>query len=605
MTLHEKYEFVLVDTQEKLEAVCQEIKASGLCAIDTEGVGLNPLKDQIVGVSVCTQEGRAYYIPFAHKADESQLTQKQVVDKLKPLFEDSTIEKYLHHSKFDAHMLSQLGIDLKGVTFDTIIAASLGVDANQRIGLKPLSDTLLGEEMFKFEDVVKGQGYKDFSEVPLKEATMYAAADAHQTMKLVPVCKKLLEKKGLMALFTDLEMPLMKVLTSMEQRGISLDAGVLDDINRIVSFELESIKGQIAEFIGDEFKDLNLNSPKQLGVLLFEHLKLPVVKKTAKKTGYSTDQEVLDQLAKQHPVPGFIIRYREYYKLKSTYLDSLGTYVHPVTKAIHTSYNQIAVATGRLASSEPNLQNIPVAKFGVRSAFKAREGTVFLSADYSQIELRVLAYVSQDATLLMAFKENKDIHALTAAGLFSLDPDNVSSEQRQMGKRINFSILYGLTAHGLAKDLDVSHGVAKSYIETFMAQYPGVVTWMDSVVEYTKEHGYVETVGKRRRYLPGIYERNKNLYDLARRVAINTVAQGTAAELMKIGMINLHKALKESKLQAEMLLQIHDELLIEVPQSEVEQTMKLVSGVLESVVDWNVPLKVTTRTGSDWQDVTK
>jgi DNA polymerase I len=334
-------------------------------------------------------------------------------------------------------------------------------------------------------------------------------------------------------------------------------------------------------------------------------LQLPVMKKTTAKTGYSTDVEVLEALSKLHPVPALIMRYRELFKLKSTYLDALGDYINPQTGRVHTTFNQTAVATGRLASSEPNLQNIPVDRYDIRAAFKPRPGSMYLSADYSQIELRVLAYVSQDPVLLQAFKENKDIHSLTAAGLFGVAPEEVTGEQRQLGKRINFSILYGLTAHGLSKDLEISHSLAKSYIDKFMAQYPGVVTWMDQVIESTKEKGYVETYWGRRRYLPGIYERNRTLYDAARRVAINTVAQGTAAELMKWGMINLDKALKEANIDAHMLLQIHDELLLEVPLDRVEETERLVARILQNVVSWNVPLVVTTRTGSDWQQVTK
>ncbi len=272
---------------------------------------------------------------------------------------------------------------------------------------------------------------------------------------------------------------------------------------------------------------------------------------------------------------------------------------------MHTTYNQTAVATGRLASSEPNLQNIPVDQYAMRAAFKPREGCLFISADYSQIELRVLAYLSQDETLLEAFKENKDIHMLTAAGLFEVTPEAVTHEQRQLGKRINFSILYGLTAHGLSQDLDISHSLARSYIEKFMAQYPGVVTWMNEVVEKTKEKGYVETFWGRRRYLPGIYERNKTMYDLARRVAINTVAQGTAAELMKWGMVTLEETLKKQVPGAHMLLQIHDELLLEVPCEVEKETEKLVTEVLQNVVSWNVPLVATTRVGKNWQEVTK
>jgi DNA polymerase I len=604
VTLHKTYRFVLVDTAEELALVCNAIKKHGICALDTETTGLRPLESEMVGISVCVEEGTAYYIPFGHKTQERQLPRELVISLLKPLLEDPSIKKYLHHAKFDALVLLHAGIDLRGIAFDTMIAASLLVTDGQRIGLKYLSEYYLGEPMLPFNDLVGRAKYKDFSYVPLAIATEYAAADAHQTMRLKSFFQKGLEEQGLASLFHDLEMGMMRVLNEMERAGIYLDTDVLDSIDLVVTKEVVMLKTQIIDLIGHEHQDINLNSPKQLEELLFNRLKLPVVKKTTQKTGYSTDQEVLEQLSKIHPVPALIMRYRELFKVKSTYLDSLGEYRNPETGRVHTTYNQTAVATGRLASSDPNLQNIPVDRFAVRSAFKPKEGSLFLSADYSQIELRVLAYVSQDSTLLTAFKENRDIHALTAAGLFSIAPDQVTGEMRQLGKRINFSILYGLTAHGLSKDLEISHSLAKSYIDKFMAQYPGVVAWMEKVIEITKEKGYVETVWGRRRYLPGIYERNRTLYDLARRVAINTVAQGTAAELMKWGMLELDKVLKNQLPGARMLLQIHDELLLEIPQ-ELITAEPLIKSTLENIVSWNVPLVVTTRTGKDWQEVTK
>ncbi len=605
VTLHEKYSFRLVDTPELLNAVCNEIKAKGHCALDTEGTSLNPLAGELVGISLCIEEGVSYYVPFAHKTGEKQIERDLAFQLLKPVLEDSTIKKYLHHAKFDALMLFHAGIELKGIAFDTIIAASLVVGDGQRIGLKSLSDYYFQEPMHEFADVVRKNKYKDFSYVPLALATEYAAADAHQTMKLVPIFEKALKEKGLEKLFLELEMALMRVLIDMEKRGIRLDSQVLSDIDRVVTHEVNTLRTAIIDLIGREFADINLNSPKQLEDLLFNQLKLPVMKKTAQRTSYSTDQEVLESLAKLHPVPALIMRYRELFKLKSTYLDALGDYINKETGRVHTTYNQTAVATGRLASSEPNLQNIPVDQYAMRTAFKPREGCLFISADYSQIELRVLAYLSQDKTLVEAFKENKDIHMLTAAGLFEITPEAVTHEQRQLGKRINFSILYGLTPHGLSQDLDISHSLARSYIEKFMAQYPGVVTWMNEIVEKTKEKGYVETLWGRRRYLPGIYERNKTMYDLARRVAINTVAQGTAAELMKWGMVTLEETLKKQVSGAHILLQIHDELLLEVPCEVEKETEKLVTQVLQNVVSWNVPLVATTRVGRNWQEVTK
>jgi DNA polymerase-1 len=605
VTLHTKYAFSCVTTHEALNSLAEQIKQAGRCALDTECTGLNPLQSELVGISVCVEEGAAYYIPVGHKTAESQLSREEVVAILKPLLEDPSIEKYLHHTKFDALMLSTVGIHLVGVTYDTLLAASLGLGDTESIGLKSLSEKYLQEPMLSFKEVVAAHKYPDFSYVPLAPATEYAAADAHQTMRLVPVMKQLLDEKGLAAPVVDLEMSILDVLTTMEKKGILLDTNLLEDINTKVTHDIEVVKVQVHDLIGSDFAELNLNSPKQLGVLLFEHLKLPVMKKTAGKTGYSTDQEVLEQLAQYHPVPAMIIKYRELTKIKSTYLDALAGNVHPQTKAIHTTYSQTTAATGRLASSDPNLQNIPVDTFKIRSAFIPREGHIFLSADYSQIELRVLAHVSQDETLLQAFRERKDIHMLTAAGLFSLAPEQVTQEQRQIGKRINFSILYGLTAHGLSKDLGISHSTAKSYIDTFMAQYPGVVAWMQSVIDYTQEKGYVETVFGRRRYMPGIYERNRVLFDLARRAAINTVAQGTAAELMKRGMVDLAAAFQREKVDAHMLLQIHDELLIEVPLQQVEKVESIVKSTLESVVSWDIPLEVTTRMGKNWQEVTK
>ena len=604
VNLHKKYTFTLIDTIEELAELCRRIEHFGSCALDTECDSLSPLQSTLVGISLCMEEGNSYYIPFGHKTDERQLSKESAFSLLKPVLENPHIKKYLHHVKFDALVLHHAGITLQGVHFDTMIAASLVAGDTQSIGLKSLSEHFFQEAMFAFKDIVKGS-FKDFSYIPLAAATEYAAADAHQTLKLVKLLQEELHKKGLESLFYELEMPVLHVLIEMEKRGIFLDSVVLDEINQEVTHALAAVKAEIIDLIGPEKADINLNSPKQLEQLLFIHLKLPVMKKTSQKTSYSTDQEVLEALATVHPVPGLIIRYRELFKLKTTYLDALGTYINKETGRVHTTYNQTAVATGRLASSDPNLQNIPVQRFALRAAFKPSPGCLFLSADYSQIELRVLAHLSHDQTLVQAFLEDRDIHALTAAGLFSVPPTSVTQEQRQIGKRINFSILYGLTAHGLSQDLSISHAVAKEYIDKFMNHYPGVVAWMDQVIIHTKEKGYVETVGGRRRYLPGIYEKNRNLYDLARRVAINTVVQGTAAELMKKGMILLEENLRKVSSHAHILLQIHDELLIEVPSEAQEETELLVKNTLQQSVAWDIPLVVTTRYGRNWQEVTK
>lgn len=598
------YTFKTITDEEEFYAILDAIRDRKYCAIDTQGTSLKPLEGEMVGLSLCYEESHSYYIPFGHKTEEKQLSREFVLTGIKAIFEDATIAKYLHHAKFAALMLYHEAIILRGITFDTMIASSLLITDGQRLGLK-YSDYYVQEPMLTFTEQVKKKNYKDFSYMPLGEATQLAAADAHQTFRLYNRFSIGLQEENIESLFYDIEMSFMHVLYQMELTGIVLDKETLSAINEKVTKELAQLRQIILDLIGPEYANINLNSPKQLEELLFINLKLPVLKKTTQRTRYSTDQEVLRELAKLHPVPALIMRYRELYKIKSTYLDSLGDHINPETGRIHTTFNQTGVATGRLSSSEPNLQNIPVDKFHIRSAFKSPDGHVFLSADYSQIELRVLAYMSQDQMLVSAFERNQDIHALTAAGLFDISVEQVTSEQRHLGKRINFSILYGLTPHGLSKDLDISYKTAKNYIDKFMSQYPEVSSWMEKVVYETKEKGYVTTHWGRRRYLPGIYEKNKTLYELARRMAINTKAQGTAAEIMKIGMIGLQKALEDHNLKAKLILQIHDELILEVPSNELLQTERLVTEILQKVVECNVPLVVTTRSGQNWQEVTK
>jgi DNA polymerase-1 len=603
------YHFITIVSIDQLENLCGLIKQKKLVALDTETNGMNPLvRNTCVGISLCVQEGTAYYIPFGHK-NMQQLSQDFVVEKLKPIFEDESIKKVFHSAKFDLEALHGIGLEVKGLTFDTLLAANLITKDWQRIGLKWLSEHYFGEPMLSFQEVVKDNKYKDFSYVPLDLATRYAAADAHQTFRLKPLLEKALKEEQLTELYEKIEHPLTQLLYEMEVEGVRLDTKLLAELGKKVTKELADIEHQIGQLVGIPMEDLNLNSPRQVEQLLFVTLQLPPQKKSAKGTGYSTDQEVLEALSSMHPVPGLISKYRELAKLKSTYIDALPEYVNAHTNRIHTSYSQTQVATGRLSSFEPNLQNIPADTGGygieIRAAFIPPEGHLFLSADYSQIELRVLAYLSQDKHLLDAFLSGHDIHTETAARLFDVPFENVTSEQRQIGKRINFSVLYGMTPYGLAQDLGIPFKDAKEYIEKYFAQYPGVSAWMEKVVIDTKHNGYVTTHWGRRRYVPAIHEKNRPLYEEARRVAINTVAQGTAAEIMKLGMINLDQALKKNHLRAKVLLQIHDELLISVPKDELVATQELVKQVLESVVTWNVPLVVSTRAGKNWKEVTK
>jgi len=602
------FDFEVVNTPESLDALCTYLKKKKAFAIDTETSGLDPLTVDLVGISFCAEPGKAFYVPCNHKTAGKQLSQEKIIAALKPILQNPQYQKYAHNAKYDQLVLHNHGIELQGLAYDTLVAAKLVLKDWQRLGLKYLSEYYFDRPMLSYEDVVKHYKYKNFSYVPLDLALLYSCADSHQTLCLVDVLDTALKKEGLSALYRDIEHPFIQVLYAMEREGIYLDVAVLKKLDKAVTKELATIERKIITLVGQEGEEINLNSPRQIEELLFYTLKLPPQKKSG--TGhYSTDHAVLSILAQIHPVPGLILKHRELSKLKNTYIDALPTYVNQKTKCVHTTFSQTVVATGRLSSVKPNLQNIPadVSGYGIeiRSAFKPKPGHVFIAADYSQIELRVLAYLSQDKNLLQAFLAGHDIHAETAARLFNVSLDQVTKEQRQLGKRINFSILYGLTPYGLSKDLNISFKDAKQYIEKYFNQYPKVSTWMEKIIVSVQDKGYVQTHWGRRRYIPNIYEKNHALYEEARRVAINTVVQGTAAEIMKQGMINLVVAFKKDKLDAQILLQIHDELLISVAQKDQYKAVAVIKQVLESVVDWNVSLEVSTKIGPDWKAVTK
>ena len=603
-----QYEFKTVVTAAELEDVVSLIRVTGAVAVDTETDGLMPLYNKFVGISLCTQKGVAYYVPCGHNTGEVQLTSAEIVRIVKPVMEDPAIKKYLHNAKFDQLVLHALGIDMTGLALDSYIVARLLLKEWQRAGLKPLSEFYFNEVMLNFQDVLNYCKVKDFSQVPLPLATRYAAADAHQTLQLAQLLKDELAKDPVTEkLYRDIEHPLIQVLVDMEAEGIVLDVPLLTQLGVAVKGSLESVDSTIKNMVN--MPDINLNSPRQIEDLLFNRLMLPPQKKSAKGTGYSTDQEVLSVLSKMHPVPGLIIQYRELAKLKSTYIDALPTYVNPYTGCIHTTFSQVSTATGRLASMDPNLQNVPTDGTGyglaIRGAFKPKPGQLFIAADYSQIELRVLAHLSQDQNLMSAFAYDHDIHAETAARIFQVPLEKVSHEQRQVGKKINFSILYGLTPYGLSKDLGIGQKEAKSYIDGYFAQYPGVSVWIESVINEVMTHGYVSTLFGRRRPIPTIFEKNRVLHEEAKRMAVNTKVQGTAADLMKLGMVQIAQIFKDKNIDASIVLQIHDEILVTAPQEGAEFVCDLVAQILESVIDLNVPLKVTTRIGASWKEVTK
>jgi DNA polymerase I len=602
------YDSKLVTTVEDLKDLCQQIRQTGICALDTETDGLAPLVNHCVGISLCCHQGVAWYIPFGHKTGEPQLTERQVLDILKPLLEDPGIQKYLHNAKFDALVLDHAGIKLKGIAFDSYIVARLLLREWQKAGLKPLSEFYFNEPMATFDEIIGIFKVKNFSYVPLSQAAHYASCDAHQTYRLAQFLRnELAQEPVIEKLYYEIEHPMVEILIAMEAEGIVLDIEQLKKLGTQVEGSLAAVELTIKDLVGRS--DINLNSPRQVEDLLFNQLGLPSQKKSAKGKYYSTDQEVLKALMPLHPVPGLIAQFRELAKLKGTYIDTLPTYVNPRTGRIHTTFNQVTTATGRLASLDPNLQNIPTGETGyglaIRDAFKPKQGHIFIAADYSQIELRVLAHLSQDINLKTAFALEQDIHAQTAARIFQVPVEQVTHTQRQLGKLINFSILYGKTPYGLSKELGISQKDAKNYIENYFAQYPGVLVWMETVINEVTAHGYVTTLWGRRRYIPTIFEKNRVLHDEAKRIAINTKVQGTAADIMKLGMIKITQEFKQNNLDAAIILQIHDEIVVTADIKSASHVEQLIARTLETVVAWDVPLKVTTRSGTTWKNVTK
>jgi len=607
------WECIVVRTEEQLDDMITKIKKSGYFALDTETTGGSPLQDEMVGFSVAMNNQTAYYVPLAHQISngELQLNREKTLESLKHIFENQKIEKVLHNTKFDALVISQYNILLGGVVFDTLLAANLVKQAWQKNNLKSLSEYYLNEPMQRFKEVL-GTKYKNFSQVPIEEGASYGAHDALQTFKLRPILeKKLNEDPKLKKIFYDIEMPLLMVLARMEKQGILLDVEALKELDKDVVKVIKHTEKKIFAALESahikNLDEINLNSPRQIEKILFDQLHLQPGKKSA--TGKrSTDQEVLEELSTKHPVPAMLLQYRELSKLKNTYIDPLPNFINKRTGKIHTSYSQTLVATGRLSSQDPNLQNIPTGEgFGlkIRDAFIAPRGYRFMSADYSQIELRVLAHMSKDKNLTDAFLHDKDIHAQTASQIFDVPLDKVTHDQRQMGKRINFSIIYGLTPYGLSKDLGIKPNEAKEYIEKYFLQYPKVAEWIDQTIDHAIKNGYTQTWWGRRRYIPELAEQNRNLFEAGKRVATNSPVQGTSAEIMKLAMINVDSALANKKLDAALVLQIHDELIIQFHTDIEEEVTKIVQKEMESVVDWEIPFKVTIRTGKNWGDVTK
>ena len=595
------YQTVL--TQQQLDNWVAKIKSASLVAVDTETTSLDYMQAQLVGVCVAVEPGEAAYIPFGHDymGAPAQLSKEAVLAQLKPLLEDPEIKKVGQNLKYDMSVLAQHGIDLQGVAFDTMLESYVLDSVATRHDMDSLAAEYLGETTISFTDVAgKGASQLTFNQVPLEEAAPYAAEDADITLRLHQVLWPELRKHAsLEKVFNDIELPLLPVLSRIERTGALVDGTLLFQQSNELAKRLGELETEAWDLAGQQF---NLASPKQLGEILFEKLEIPVLKKTAKGAP-STKEEVLQELALDYPLPKVLLEHRGLAKLKSTYTDKLPTMINPQSQRIHTSYHQAGTATGRLSSSDPNLQNIPVRTpegRRVRQAFIAAPGCKMVAADYSQIELRIMAHLSEDPSLLKAFAEGQDIHRATAAEVFAVATEQVTADMRRSAKAINFGLIYGMSAFGLARQLNIGRKQAAEYIELYFQRYPGVQAYMNNIRHTAAEQGYVETAFGRRLYLPEINSRNGMRRQAAERTAINAPMQGTAADIIKLAMIHVDDWLQNSNLQSRMIMQVHDELVLEVPEVELEPVTQGLNDLMQNAASLLVPLVVDVGVGDNW-----
>jgi len=595
-----------ITTADELQALADELAQQPRISLDTETTHTNPRWAQIVGYSFAFKPGIAYYIPVLAPEGEPRIDPLEAADILRPVLENAQIGKIGQNLKYDMIVLRGAGIRLAGNLFDTMVADYLLDPGSRSHGLNDLSQRLLGHTPIPISDLIgKGKNQRRMDEVALAEIGPYAAEDADVPIRLVPLLESGLKDDNLEGLLADLEMPLIEVLVELEYNGIRIDVEHLSKLSTEFGGRMEELQGEIHALAGHEF---NIASPKQLAHVLFDELKLPVIKKTA-KSGPSTDAEVLESLSKSHDIAAKIIDYRQYAKLKGTYVDALPELVCSSTGRVHTSFNQVVAATGRLSSRDPNLQNIPVRTLAgqeIRAAFVPEgEGWQLLAADYSQVELRVLAHYSQDVTLLEAFRQDEDIHARVASEVHGVPLDQVTSEMRRGAKAINFGVMYGQSPYGLAKGLNIEQSEAAAFIDAYFERYDGVDRLMEEILDQCHKDGYVSTLLGRRRAIQGVRDRQtrqqkQRQRTLPERTAINTVIQGTAADIIKRAMIDVLQSLRESPLHARMLLQIHDELVFETPPEEIEALTKLVRDGMSAAAKLAVPLKVDVKAGPNW-----
>ena len=639
-------QYVIVDTIEELDEMARGLEQASAIAFDTETTSTDSMNARLVGMSFAVSPGKAWYIPVGHgspggqTADvadpmlndlplfasqertlpdlpdgphvsvlgERQLELEDVVERLRPALENPDILKYAHNASYDVVVLAQTtGIQVRGLAFDTMVAGWVMEPASRRLGLKSMAYTRLGIEMTPISDLIgTGRAQITMDRVSVADAAPYACADADMTLRLVESLSRELREAQQWGLYTEIEMPLVPILIQMEMAGVRLDTDYLRQMGAELEEEQQRIEGEIFGLAGHS---LNVNSSKQLSELLFVELGLS--KRGIRKTthGYSTAADALALLRGKHPIIEMILKYRQIAKLRSTYVTVLPTLVHSQTGRIHTSYNQTGTVTGRLSSSNPNLQNIPNrTELGrqIRRGFVPEDGWVFVAADYSQIELRVLAHVSQDATLLDAFGRDQDIHARTAAAVYDVELDQVTKQQRQIAKTVNFGLIYGQSAFGLSQQTELDYGEAERFIAAYFDTYPGVKAWLERTRKLAYAQGYVETLLGRRRYFPELHSTQRaraGQRAAAERQAINAPIQGTAADILKIAMIRLDRRLSKAGLDARMVLQVHDEIVLEVPRSEVEAAVALTREVMERAYELNIPLKVDVELGENWLEM--
>ncbi|MFH1778532.1 MAG: DNA polymerase I [Candidatus Omnitrophota bacterium] len=592
-------EYKLIADENDFKDLIKELEKRREFALDFETTGTDPLLCEPVGVSFCWKEGEAYYVPIKD-AGQGQFDAKYVLSKLKHILEDADKRKIGQNIKYEEVLLANYGIQLNGITFDTMVASYLLNPSKLNHNLDDIALEYLNLKMTPIAELLgKGKGKITMKEVGLEEIKRYCCQDSDATLRLKHVLEPQLREKNLDELFYDVEMPLIDCLADMELIGVAIDVKFLAKMSKEMDNQLRKLTSEIYEIANCEF---NINSPKQLSEVLFERLKLPVVKKT--KTGTSTDVEVLENLATIHALPASILKYRELAKLKSTYIDALPELINPKTGRVHTSFNQTVTQTGRLSSSDPNLQNIPIkTEIGrrIRKAFIAGEAKhLIMSADYSQIELRILAHFSGDKELIEAFKEDRDIHVHTASLVFGVPEEKVTQEMRAAAKTVNFGIIYGMSPYGLSKDLSIEPAKAKEFIDSYFERYGRVKAYIEDTINEARERGYATTILNRRRYIPEINSQNNSIRQFAERTAINTPIQGSAADLIKVAMIKIHRAIKEKRLKSKMIIQVHDELVFEVPKDEVDIMKKLVKTKMEEVAKLKVLIKVQVKVGKNW-----